>query len=595
MKHFFTFLILLTCSLAYTQALSKKYDYFVQFNGSQLSKKISVADVLNHSVLKKYKNDSFDIQQFADLFKLDQKITVHGNFSDSIPYYQVTIPIKNRDEIKAFLLKMNDKKAKKEPATKAIVEDFGLFSVFNSGDKRMTVAWNDSHLIIFGLTKNYAYNDYKPFVEEDTIETGSYPVEIIVDGKVDETIDESVLDTPYTDNYYANYQEEKTALDSIQNIQQNELIKLLFENGLTVPSSDKINNNADISSWVNYESVMSNLHSLYSYPMAMFGGYDKFLPMQKEFGNFIKGINVDFYFENNNARIEEIIEYSEQIAEVVNKMTNRKINKNVFDYFPKEKPLAYMSYHLNTKATLENFPSLTADIFQNPKLVKEDIAVFTDLISTIVDEKATASLFDGDLSAFLYDFKEMEVMTKSYDYDENYEEIITDKMVKKSIPLFSLIFTSTHPTFADKLIQLGIRKKGLVQKDNYYIITGTKEYGDVFIKKDKDVVIVSNALNYLNPENGTFSKEAKKDLKKNYMFGKLNITELVNAFRKTETKTSDVQKLNRVSEQFSDITMESHKKLINNKLVFAFKLNAIKSDKNIILQILDLADELTAK
>ena len=40
MKHFFTFLILLTCSLAYNQTLSNKHDYFVQYNGSQLSKKI---------------------------------------------------------------------------------------------------------------------------------------------------------------------------------------------------------------------------------------------------------------------------------------------------------------------------------------------------------------------------------------------------------------------------------------------------------------------------------------------------------------------------------------------------------------------------
>lgn len=80
MKHFLSFLILLTCSLAYNQSLSKKHDYFVQFNGNQLSKKISVADVLNHSVLKNYKNENFDLQQFVNLFKLDQRITVNEIF-----------------------------------------------------------------------------------------------------------------------------------------------------------------------------------------------------------------------------------------------------------------------------------------------------------------------------------------------------------------------------------------------------------------------------------------------------------------------------------------------------------------------------------
>lgn len=46
-----------------------------------------------------------DINEYANLLKLDQKVTLHGNYSDSIPYYQITIPIKSRNDLKAFLLK----------------------------------------------------------------------------------------------------------------------------------------------------------------------------------------------------------------------------------------------------------------------------------------------------------------------------------------------------------------------------------------------------------------------------------------------------------------------------------------------------------
>lgn len=587
MKQFFTFLILFTFSLAYCQTLSKKQDYFVQFNGNQLSKKVSVAEVLNHSVLKNYKDGKayLDINEYANLLKLDQKITVHGNYSDSIPYYQITIPIKSRNDIKAFLLKKNQVN---DSLAKATIEDFAQYSLYNSGDKKTTIGWNDNYLVIFGLTKKYNYNDYKPLMVQDTTVVAGDPVEI-----VEETSDTAVVDTTSTDNYYANFQKEQMEFDSIQSIHQNKFIKSLFENGFTVPVSDKVNNNADISSWIDYASAMTSFNSVYM-SLTRFTTYDKFFPTQKNLGNFVKGINLDFYFENDNARVEEIVEYSKPIADLVGKISNRKVNKNIFNYFPAQKPLGYLTYHFNTKEMLNSFPTLSAEIFSNPYILKEDIGVATDLISTIIDEEATATLFDGDLSMFLYDFTEREVTVKTFEYDENYEQKSVEKKIKKLIPLFSMIFTSTHPTFADKLIQLGVRKKVLVPKGNYYEIIGTQEYGNLFIFKDKDVIVLGNSIDNLFPKDDSFSKGIKKELKENYFSAKVNVEKLVEAYGKSkEAKTSEIEKLNRLTQQFTDVTLYSAKKLVDNKLKFELKLNSAKADKNIILQTLDLIEELS--
>lgn len=609
MKQFYTLLLLLATYLTFGQINKNEYDYFVQFNGNQLSKKVSVAEILNHPIITKYsaKKPDLDFTKYTSFIQLDQKITIHGKFSDSIPYYQVTIPVKSKEAVKQFIIK----EFGNDLAENVQIQDLGKYAVFNAKAKKKIFAWNDNYLIILELTQRLPSRFYT--TESQAVWQDSTAVDEVYDeNKSDEnsiTIDTPANDAPIAieeapvpyngeQEYTASapYTIQQATFDLEQAEKLNEIIKSLFENGFTAPTSEKINANADISSWINYSAAMTSLYSVYNYPMSIFGGYDKFLPMQKNFGNFIKGINLDFYFDNNNARVEEVVEYSPELAEVVSKITNRKINKNVFNYFPAQKPLGYMSYHLNTRAALENFPSLTADIFQSPKLIKEDIAIITDLISTIVDEEATATLFDGDLSAFLYGFKEIEVVTKSYEYDENYEEKITDKKTKKSVPLFSVIFTSTHPTFADKLMQLGVRKKVLIPNGNSYIIAGTQDYGDIFIAKDKDVIVIANTPDYFNGKNGTFSDEAKKDLKKNYMFGKLNMAELINAFGKSgEVKSSDFGKFSKFSEQFSDVTIESPKKLINNKLVFAFKLNAVKSDKNIILQTLDFAQELSSK
>lgn len=606
MKHFFTCLILLTSFLVNSQTNTKPYDYFVQFNGDQLSKKVNITDVLNHTLINKYTEGkpNFDLNQYADLFRLDQKVSVHGNFTDSIPYYQVTIPIKNRNDIKQFMQRLNAKKEADSLPT-ATIEDFPLYSLLTADDKRSSIAWNDNYLVIVGFTKKHTSNlfDHSETLEEDSLEVS--PIEEVqleepqvrepeIETTTQEVVEEAI---PYkTDDFYAKHDLERQAFDSIQTIQRNEFIKILFEKGFTAPSSDKINIDADISSWINYGSVMSSFYDAYA-TLSQFTSYNKFLPGQKNLGNFVKGINLDFYFDNNNARVEEVIEYSKPMADIVNKIANRKINKNIYNYFPDKKPLGYMSYHINTKEALRNIPSFMSEIFNNKAFVKDDITIVTDLISTIVDEDATATLFDGDLSMFLHDIKNIEVMTKSYEYDDNYEEVEIEKKEKKSIPLFTIVFTSTHPTFGDKLLQLGVRKKLLIQKGNYYEITGTQgKYGDLFIIKNNDVVVIGNSLDHFNTNNGSFIKEVKKDLKQNYFLAKLNIPEISNAYSNTgETKTADIKKIDQFATQFSDVTLQSSKKLIDNKLKFELRLNSLKSNKNIILQTLDFVQELSAK
>ncbi|WP_202700763.1 hypothetical protein [Flavobacterium sp. UGB4466] len=603
MKQFYILFLILATHLTFGQINSKSYDYFVQFNGDQLSKKVSVDQILNHPLISKYKEGkaSLDLKKYTALFKLDQKITVHGNFTDSIPYYQVTLPIKNKEAVKQFLIEEHTKNKNTDSVEVPVIQDYGKYAVFTPKYQKTSFVWNDNYLVLIELTKKYKPKSYdwedrtqdsiaidEPYQETST-ETTAEPAQSAEEAAASaaKETEEAVAVSN------AEYEKAEADFNLLQKEQQSLFIKSLFENGFMAPVSEKVNAAADISSWLNYSSAMTSLNSAYGL-LSKFTSYNKFLPMQNNAANMVKGINLDFYFENDNARIEEVIEYAEPMAAIVGKMTDRKINKNIFNYFPDEKPLGYMSYHINTKAALEKFPTLVADLFQSQYLVKEDLTIITDLISTIVDEEATATLFDGDLSMFLYHVNEVEVTKKIYGYDENYEEKITEEKVKKNIPLFSMVFTSTHPTFGDKLIQLGLRKKFLEQKGDFYEIFGTEDYGTIFIKKDKDVVMIANTLDYFNDGKGVFVKEAKKELKKNYISGKLNFARASFAYENSgKAKGKDSEKLKRLSEQFSDIAVQSPKKLIDNKLKFELKLNALKSDKNIILQTLDLAEELS--
>ncbi|OXA94749.1 hypothetical protein [Flavobacterium hercynium] len=613
MKHFYVYFLLFSMYLSFGQVNPNQYDYFVQFNGNQLSKKVSVADVLNHPLISQYKQGkaNLDLDEYIALFKWDQKATFHGSFTDSLPYYQVTIPIIGRQAFKKFIIEKEKKKLNTDLVEVSAIQDFAQYSVYTPKGEKASFAWNENYLVIFEYTKKFKtfpltsqgyvsvtepYQEYDEKISEQNgviNQENDEQSDVIIEEAPPRYNTSPVIDIDEYEGSHEEYKKEQADFDYRLAEKQRLYIKALFENGFTVPSSNKINATADISSWVNYSSVMSSLGSAYN-AFSQFSAYNKFLPVEKNIGDMIRGIGLDLYFDNDNAKVEEVIEYSPEMAVAIQKITDRKINKNLFNYFPADKPLGYMSYHLNTKAALETFPSLTASLFQNPKLVKEDILLITDLISTIVDEQATSTLLDGDLAMFVYGTKEVEVLTKAYEYGDNYEEIETEKKIKKTIPLFSAAFTSTHPTFGDKLIQLGVRKGILIQQGEYYMIARTEEYGTIFIKKDKDVVVVTNTFDYFNGGKGSFVSETKKALKKNYMSAKLNLAELATIY-KNEGKMTGVksEKMERVANQFNDVTIESPKKLIDNKLIFGFKLSSSKSDKNIILQTLDLVQEVS--
>ena len=148
--------------------------------------------------------------------------------------------------------------------------------------------------------------------------------------------------------------EKEQAQERIQKHEkQEEQITLLFENGFVTPVSSKINTKADIACWINYEAIYGRMSSFYY----LLGSINSNREVNNS-KNAIKGMNVDFYFENNKARMEQKVEYSESLANVMQKVVARKPNKNIFNYFPKQEPLAYFSYHSSTEELLKNYPEI---------------------------------------------------------------------------------------------------------------------------------------------------------------------------------------------------------------------------------------------
>ena len=621
MKKIFYFLFLFPV-LVFSQEKLEKYDYFVQFNTQQFAKKVNIDSLFNHKVFKSVNqaDSDFKLNDFISFIDKSNPVTIHGNFTDSITYYQMTFPLKDVNGWNAFIQnKVNNNNSKTTDSIKEVIKTNSKYTVYSPKKDDFTMAWNDGNFIIYGLVEtnnNFTNADFSDamlvadsaavVVDEEYYEDAPAevieieevaPIEEIVEKRIgveeaiseDENIEvvEAVEDEEYK-KWIASFEKEQAEQRIQKQEKQEEQIALLFENGFVTPTSTKLSTNADIASWINYEAVYGKMSSFYY----LLGSINSNNGINNS-NNSIKGMNVDFYFENNKARMEQKVEYSESLANVMQKVVARKPNKNIYNYFPKQEPLAYFSYHSSTEELLKNYPEIMEQLLSNMPIDKKDTEIITDLISTIVDEEATATLFDGDISMFLHAMESYESTFMSRTYDENYEEVEEEKTITKTRPIFTMIMTSTHPKMGDKLLNLGVRKNLLQKGDGYYLVNQSEDLGDMIILRKGDVMVFTNGLKYLNDgSKSDFTKKVKKDLSKNYFYGNFEMQRFFKAYLLNQDLGSDTAKMIRLGNQFKNMEFKASNKLNNHIMKLEMEINSNFSNENIILQTLDLIDFL---
>ena len=599
MKKYF-YLLLIIPAFIFSQS---KPDYLVQFNTPFFAKKVNIDSLFNHNVFKSLNKETSPIKlnDFIAFLDKTRPIIIHGNFTDSIPYYQVSFPINNQKALKNFIQnKIKEDSRMETDSIPETIKSHEKYEVYSSKNNDYSLAWNQDSFIVYGLLESKKTPDYTTIdttgvegpgmVEE--IEEAPEEVVVVEGTKTDTLQTEEEEEEGFDEAYYKELAE-KYAIEQQQTrkekqAKQEEQIKKLFENGFIMPSSTEINTTADISAWINYQSIYGKLNN-YNYFFSPFSPRQEMLDNP----NSIKGMSVDFYFENDKARVEQTIEYSEPLAKIMDKVIARKPNKDIYNYFPKEAPLAFMTYHFSTEEMIKNYPQITEQLWSSLPLEKQDITIITDLFTTIIDEKATASLFDGDISMFFHNLESYEDTFTDITYDENYEEVEEEKTITKKRPIFSLIMTSTHATMAERLLDLGVRKKLFTKEKEYYSMQETKEFGKLLFFKEGSVFVITNGLNYLNKgTKSDFSKAVKKELKQNQLLGNFDFQGFMTSFMNNQDLGKDTEKMLKISNQFKNIQMKSSNKMTENKMTFEMEMNSNYADKNIIIQTFDLIDFL---
>lgn len=613
MKKFYALLLLLPFYV-FSQNNKENYDYFVQFNTTQFAKKVNIDSLFGHKIFKSFnkQNSDFKLKDFVSLLDKSKNATIHGTFKDSISYTQITLPIVDEKKTTELVQRM----VQKNQASKndKIVKKSN-YSMYSPANEDYSIAWNKKVLVVYVsydtkpknnyLNEDFAqietvdYEQDNEYYEEEPVEEvmiesteiveEDYDAIEVVEVEGEEEVEED-YDDYYDDEYFKRLQEENAKRIAEERKlkherQANEIAKM-FKKGFDIPTSSKVNKDADISAWMDYQALTGKMTSLY----AFFGRMTpNAIPYESTYS--IKGMNMDMFFENDKARVTQTVEYTDPLANVMRKVISRKPNENIYKYFPKNEPLGYFTYHMSTAEILKNYPAIIEQSFSALPIEKEGIDIVMDLMTTIVDEEATATLMDGDFAMFFHGMEKFKYTFKTVEYDEDYEEIEVEKTIDKNKPVFSLILTSTHPKMAEKLIKLGIKKEVLVQENGNYKIKGTNEFGDMFIMREGDVLVFTNGINYLTKGSPSdFSKKMEKHATDYYFSGNFNIQDFIKSYMLVEDFGRDTAKALRVADQFRNIEMKSSNKFDGNKMTVEMNMNSNFSNKNIILQTLDLID-----
>ncbi|WP_293312814.1 hypothetical protein [Pedobacter sp. UBA5917] len=337
---------------------------------------------------------------------------------------------------------------------------------------------------------------------------------------------------------------------------------------------ESIENNKSYTASLDNKAIaelwVSSLQDVYNSVAPEFGTYGK-AGLMKGYGS----LNAKLFMDNKSFRISTGLELAQDQADSYKKIMNRKLNKNFLKYVNSEKALGFMSYSIDTKAYLEEFPKFlkqTYGSFMGARM-DEEIELGSDLFSLLLDEEAVSKVIKGDALFVINGLKSKEVTYTTYEYDDDYKQKEVTKTKNETLPDFLLMFSSDDHRLINKLIKYGIHKNMVTVENNIYKIQEKKSPIDIYFMIKDGIVFFGNSLSEMqsinsNQQNNKISKLHKDLLSKNNFSFLFNAKNLVGKVPDSEIGgVETAKKFNSTLEKMGNVYMKSNP--IKGRLVSA--------------------------
>lgn len=296
-------------------------------------------------------------------------------------------------------------------------------------------------------------------------------VQTLIDSATFTSADFKIYEYSYDYGYgdYKDYYAEKYALE--QKWTENILQVVMAPAGNSILNNKKYLAQYDSKAVVNVwnSNLGGTLSDFYGGISSAIIGYNN---SSYDFVDGYGEFSTNLYLEGTKTRIGVDITLSEEFAKKFERMGKQKLNKKFFKYINEDQLLGYMTYKINTKNFLEEYPSILAKTYAPlyGAHYKEEMELGMEFFSLVLDEEAVSKLVNGDVYFGLSGISEKEVTYFDYEYDEdyNYQEIEKTKMEK--LPEFILMATTKEESFTNKLVDYLSKKEIVVRENGYYKI-----------------------------------------------------------------------------------------------------------------------------
>ena len=448
------------------------------------------------------------IKSLADAgIALNGHAYVYYTANDSIRYMSLLLPVADAKKTKNIFAKMNPVAA---PQNSWMVVHEDSMNITLANDKQILIVTgiiNEDYFRKEEVALNHGIDLSNPYdypVTNDTImvadEYGEVTdtAEVMVEDteaavEADEMEETEEAEEADNDLYFRNQQIKNRLVYNATKAQITDWFYKGFNNSISENKSYNAIKNSDavVSFWMDEPS--SFFQKLM--PANIYGGYNggivnNLLPTSKL---SYTGIYAHLLMDKNQAEIKSTFTMSEEMAELQKKLSGRKVNKAFLNYLNMDSAMAYVSYAFDMKAYLENFPEVMESTYGNyMQTNKDEISLAAEFFSFLIDEEAISKLLPGDAMMVFNGLYEKEVTYTDYSYDEDYNTTEIEKTKMETLPKFLMMMSSEQNKFSKKLIEYGIKKEALKERDGYYVLTIPRSPMEFYLMYKNDILFIGN-------------------------------------------------------------------------------------------------------
>lgn len=468
-----------------------------------------------------------------------------------------------------------------------------------AGKKGLSVVWNNSYAAIMSASISMLYKDSitkilngKYYTDRDlslessvftdsTAEVIAAPESIATDGtpppppaideyNADTTVPIDTVTSTYN-NYESNYEDSYTKIynetDSICNSTVNAWLTANFETILLDKGANSLANSKNYIDFVKSKpdaAFMFNYEQFFNqYVSSVFG-----LSMLKTmkglpFGNFVdwyKGSEILAKVELNkdDVQLDFDMKYGDQLAQIYKDIKKKKISPAFLKYMNKN----LMGYWA-TGIDINGIAKGTGDMLRKtlPTIPQYgDIALSAmEVLDIAVDEQAIYNLLTGDMVLAVNGVKPMQVVHKTYKFDDDYNRSeVIDTSIQNQ-PEVLLMLGVGNKENVNKIIKLLVNLHALKQEKNFYGLEKNSSSFPFYLTLQDNILFFSNSKSFIqNPT--VYADDQQLDKKHSKMFA-ANTTVLyvnmaqITGYYQNDTTNKYRSTFSDATKQFSDITM----------------------------------------